>query len=97
MQNVFDFDQYDQASKELLIEIFEKHGIPIGLESDFSMNVGDIVELGEPVLSESWSRVPKAQMQEAKVNASAMAIRVSRRHRKSECCQSVNENFFLFS
>jgi MoxR-like ATPase len=58
LQNVFDFDQYDQASKELVIEIFEKHGIPIGLESDFSMALGDVIPLGKPVLTEQWTRVP---------------------------------------
>lgn len=77
MQNVFDFDQYDQASKELLIEIFEKHGIPIGLESDFSMNLGDIIELGEPILSERWSRVQQSKRLQASIEASEMAIRVS--------------------
>lgn len=77
MQNVFDFDQYDQASKELLIEIFEKHGIPVGLESDFSMSLGDIVELGEPLLCEKWTRVPQASKKEVKVEKSSMAVRVS--------------------
>ncbi|OAD05698.1 hypothetical protein MUCCIDRAFT_137874, partial [Mucor lusitanicus CBS 277.49] len=52
LQNVFDFDQYDQASKELVIEIFEKHGIPVGLESDFSMHLGDVLSLNKPLLSE---------------------------------------------
>lgn len=77
MQNVFDFDQYDQASKELLIEIFEKHGIPVGLESDFSMSLGDIVELGEPLLCEQWKRVPQASKKDVKVEKSSMAVRVS--------------------
>ena len=77
MQNVFDFDQYDQASKELLIEIFEKHGIPVGLESDFSMSLGDIIELGEPLLCEKWTRVPEASKKDVKVEKSSMAVRVS--------------------
>lgn len=76
MQNVFDFDQYDQASKELLIEIFEKHGIPVGLESDFSMSLGDIVELGEPLLCEQWTRVPQASKKAVQVEKSSMAVRV---------------------
>ncbi|KAI7879625.1 hypothetical protein K492DRAFT_208133 [Lichtheimia hyalospora FSU 10163] len=75
MQNVFDFDQYDQASKELLIEIFEKHGIPVGLESDFSMSLGDIIELGEPLLCEKWTRVPEASKKDVKVEKSSMAVR----------------------
>ncbi|KAI9253809.1 AAA domain-containing protein [Phascolomyces articulosus] len=75
MQNVFDFDQYDQASKELLIEIFEKHGIPVGLESEFTMNLGDIIELGEPLLSERWARVEQSTKTEATVESAAMAVR----------------------
>jgi hypothetical protein len=74
LQNVFDFDQYDQASKELLIEIFEKHGIPIGLDSEFSMALGDIIDLGEPVLTERWTRVNKNQ-QHSKVEVADIAIR----------------------
>ncbi|GAA5805817.1 AAA domain-containing protein [Helicostylum pulchrum] len=76
LQNVFDFDQYDQASKELVIEIFEKHGIPVGLESDFSMQLGDVLSLGKPVLSERWSRVPSATKQIAsKVETESIAVR----------------------
>ncbi|KAI7849218.1 AAA domain-containing protein [Circinella umbellata] len=75
MQNVFDFDQYDQASKELLIEIFEKHGIPVGLESEFTMNLGDIVDIGEPLLSERWTRVDQAAQLDATVETAPMAIR----------------------
>lgn len=74
LQNVFDFDQYDPASKELLIEIFEKHGIPIGLDSEFSMALGDIIDLGEPVLTERWTRVNKNQ-QHSKVEVAEIAIR----------------------
>ncbi|CAO3595524.1 unnamed protein product [Absidia cylindrospora] len=74
LQNVFDFDQYDQASKELLIEIFEKHGIPIGLDSEFSMALGDIIDLGAPVLTEKWTRINKNQ-QHAKVEVAEIAIR----------------------
>ncbi|RCI00345.1 von Willebrand factor A domain-containing protein 8, partial [Rhizopus stolonifer] len=76
LQNVFDFDQYDQASKELVIEIFEKHGIPVGLESDFSMSLGDVISLSKPLLTEQWKRVPLATKQNAtKVQIEPMAIR----------------------
>ncbi|RUS15981.1 hypothetical protein BC937DRAFT_91732, partial [Endogone sp. FLAS-F59071] len=54
LQNVFDFDQYDQASKDLLIETFEKHGIPVGLESDFNIKLGQSIDIGMPVLAEVW-------------------------------------------
>ncbi|KAI8064375.1 AAA domain-containing protein [Gongronella butleri] len=74
LQNVFDFDQYDQASKELLIEIFEKHGIPIGLDSEFSMALGELIDLGAPVATEKWTRVGK-QKQAAKVVVEDIAIR----------------------
>ena len=92
MQNVFDFDQYDQASKELLIEIFEKHGIPVGLESEFTMNLGDIIDIGEPLLSERWARVDKAAKLDATVETSPMAIRVN-----EETKEGLNSFFYLFT
>lgn len=76
LQNVFDFDQYDQPSKELVIEIFEKHGIPIGLESDFSMHLGDVLSLNKPLLSEQWTRVPSSTKHIAtKIQTEAIAVR----------------------
>ncbi|KAI8991241.1 AAA domain-containing protein [Mycotypha africana] len=76
LQNVFDFDQYDQASKELVIEIFEKHGIPIGLESDFSMNLGDVISLSSPLLTEQWKRIPSANKEKAlKILTEDIAVR----------------------
>ncbi|CAM0142536.1 unnamed protein product [Umbelopsis sp. WA50703] len=59
LQNVFDFDQYDPQSKELLIEIFQKHGIPVGLQSEFSIELGQSVELGDPLVTQTWSRGPQ--------------------------------------
>lgn len=76
MQNVFDFDQYDQATKELLIEVFEKHGIPIGLESEFTINLGHVLDLNEPVLTERWSRLSTQKTATSKVEVSDIAIRV---------------------
>lgn len=76
LQNVFDFDQYDQASKELVIEIFEKHGIPVGLESDFSMHLGDVLSLNKPLLSEQWTRVPSATKHLAtRIQTESIAVR----------------------
>ncbi|KAG2198207.1 hypothetical protein INT46_006615 [Mucor plumbeus] len=76
LQNVFDFDQYDQASKELVIEIFEKHGIPVGLESDFSMHLGDVLSLNKPLLSERWTRVSSATKYFAtKIQTESIAVR----------------------
>ncbi|CAO3686219.1 unnamed protein product [Umbelopsis ramanniana] len=58
LQNVFDFDQYDQASKDMLIEVFQKHGIPVGLESEFSIELGQSIELGDANISQTWARSP---------------------------------------
>jgi hypothetical protein len=59
LQNVFDFDQYDKASKDMLIEVFQKHGIPVGLESEFSIELGQSIELGDASISQTWSRTSK--------------------------------------
>jgi len=40
LQNVFDFDQYEREAKDLLIQTLQKHGIPVGLESDFAVSLG---------------------------------------------------------
>ncbi|CAG8469528.1 17842_t:CDS:10 [Acaulospora morrowiae] len=56
LQNVFDFDKYDKDSKDLLKEVFQKHGIPIGLESEFSVKLGKKIPLSGPVISELWTR-----------------------------------------
>ncbi|KAF9204985.1 von Willebrand factor A domain-containing protein 8 [Haplosporangium sp. Z 27] len=56
LQNVFDFDQYDTDSKEMLIETFQKHGIPVGLESEFTIQLGKQVEVNEPILTETWKK-----------------------------------------
>ncbi|CAG8614734.1 10142_t:CDS:10 [Funneliformis caledonium] len=56
LQNVFDFDQYDKDSKDLLIETFQKHGIPVGLESDFSIKLGKRIPLSKPIVTELWTK-----------------------------------------
>ena len=56
LQNVFDFDQYDKDSKDLLIEVFQKHGIPVGLESDFSIKLRRRIPLNEPIVTEIWTQ-----------------------------------------
>ncbi|KAL1924595.1 uncharacterized protein VTP21DRAFT_4249 [Calcarisporiella thermophila] len=45
LQNVFDFDQYDQSSRGILVETFRKHGIPIGLELEYAIRLGKQVDL----------------------------------------------------
>ena len=45
LQNVFDFDQYEREVKDLLIRTLQKHGIPVGLESDFKLELGVEVRL----------------------------------------------------
>jgi len=58
LQNVFDFDQYEREVKDLLIRTLQRHGIPVGLESDFKVVLGAEVPLPEPVLAETWLPVP---------------------------------------
>ncbi|CAO3593309.1 unnamed protein product [Absidia cylindrospora] len=74
LQNVFDFDQYDHTSKALLIEIFEKHGIPIGLDSEYSIVLGDIIDIGEPVLTEKWTRMNDHWRHTLKSDVAGIAI-----------------------
>ncbi|CAG8510049.1 14562_t:CDS:10, partial [Ambispora leptoticha] len=57
IQNVFDFDQYDKNSKALLIEVFQKHGIPIGLDSELSVQLGKFVTLSKPIVTEIWTKI----------------------------------------
>ena len=47
LQNVFDFDQYEREVKDLLIRTLQKHGIPVGLESDFKLDLGIEVRMNE--------------------------------------------------
>ncbi|CAJ0760628.1 2341_t:CDS:10 [Entrophospora sp. SA101] len=56
LQNIFDFDQYDQESKELLFKAFEKHGIPVALESEFMINLGEKISLSDPIVTEVWTK-----------------------------------------
>ncbi|CAG8753605.1 14727_t:CDS:10, partial [Racocetra persica] len=56
LQNVFDFDQYDKASKDLLIAVFQKHGFPVGLESDYTIRLGRNVPLTGPIITEVWTK-----------------------------------------
>ena len=47
LQNVFDFDQYEREVKDLLIRTLQKHGIPVGLESDFKLDLGIEVRMNK--------------------------------------------------
>ncbi|KAJ3336274.1 von Willebrand factor A domain-containing protein 8 [Gonapodya sp. JEL0774] len=62
VRNVFDFDQFDPETKELLIETLQKNGIPAGMESDFRMELGVDVKLSEPILLESWLKRPSGKV-----------------------------------
>ena len=53
--NVFDFDSYEADIRELLLEVLSKHGIPVGLESDFKVQLGEILILPEPRKLEVWN------------------------------------------
>ncbi|CAG8481584.1 23071_t:CDS:10 [Cetraspora pellucida] len=56
LQNVFDFDQYDKASKDLLIAVFQKHGFPVGIESNYAIKLGKKVPLTSPIITEVWTK-----------------------------------------
>ncbi|KAF9184077.1 von Willebrand factor A domain-containing protein 8 [Haplosporangium sp. Z 767] len=75
LQNVFDFDQYDTDSKEMLIETFQKHGIPVGLESEFTIQLGKQVEVNEPILTETWKKAPGERAIECNVKSQAIVYR----------------------
>lgn len=75
LQNVFDFDQYDADSKEMLIETFQKHGIPVGLESEFTIQLGKQVEVGEPILTETWKKAPSEAPVQCQVKSQPVVFR----------------------
>jgi hypothetical protein len=75
LQNVFDFDQYDADSKEMLIETFQKHGIPVGLESEFSIQLGKQVDVNEPILTETWKKAPGEAALECNVKSQPVVFR----------------------
>ncbi|KAG0097282.1 von Willebrand factor A domain-containing protein 8 [Podila epicladia] len=75
LQNVFDFDQYDADSKEMLIETFQKHGIPVGLESEFTIQLGKQVEVSEPILTETWKKAPSEAPVQCQVKSQPVVFR----------------------
>jgi len=56
LQNVFDFDQYAAEEKEIIMNLFQKHGIPIGLDSTYKVKLGDVTPLPASILTERWTR-----------------------------------------
>ncbi|CAG8505992.1 1372_t:CDS:10 [Ambispora gerdemannii] len=75
LQNVFDFDQYDKDSKVLLIETFQKHGIPIGLNSELSVQLGKFVSLSEPVVTEIWTKATASRQRTLQVSGNKIELR----------------------
>ncbi|KAG0296119.1 von Willebrand factor A domain-containing protein 8 [Linnemannia gamsii] len=75
LQNVFDFDQYDADSKEMLIETFQKHGIPVGLESEFTIQLGRQIEVSEPILTETWKKAEHERAVECKIKSQPIVFR----------------------
>jgi len=56
LRNVFDFDNYSIEEKQLLIEVFAKHGVPFSIGSSaFHVNTGRSRPLPPPKLLETWS------------------------------------------
>jgi MoxR-like ATPase len=72
VRNVFDFDQYEKETKDLLIEMLQKNGIPAGLESDFRFDLGKEVLLEAPSLIDTWTQLAKediCQVSERPINS----------------------------
>jgi hypothetical protein len=61
--NVFDFDSYETEARELLIETLNKNGIPTGMESEFKVQLGESVPLPNPIVLESWNRLPPSKFE----------------------------------
>ena len=57
LRNVFDFDNYSPDEKEILIDVFAKHGVPfsIGAASSFTVATGKTRMLPPPRLRETWA------------------------------------------
>ncbi|KAG0268044.1 von Willebrand factor A domain-containing protein 8 [Actinomortierella ambigua] len=75
LQNVFDFDQYDPDSKTMLIETFQKHGIPVGLDAEFAVSLGKQVQVSDPILTETWRKSPHEKAQPVPVKTQAIVFR----------------------
>ncbi|KAI9020492.1 AAA domain-containing protein [Hyaloraphidium curvatum] len=58
VRNVFDFDQYEKETKDLLIETLQKNGIPAGMESEFKIELGIDIKLSNAEPLELWERKP---------------------------------------
>ena len=56
LQNVFDFDQYSSEEKEIISNLFHRHGIPIALSANYKLTLGNITPLPEPTLTEKWTK-----------------------------------------
>lgn len=57
LQNVFDFDHYDLETKNMLVEVLTKNGIPTGfIGSEFKVQLAEEIQLAQPVLMEQWDR-----------------------------------------
>ncbi|KAJ3386110.1 von Willebrand factor A domain-containing protein 8, partial [Entophlyctis sp. JEL0112] len=61
--NVFDFDAYDSDVKELIITTLANHGVQMGLQSDFKVDLGVVLQLPEPELLETWDISKKSKME----------------------------------
>ena len=59
LQNVFDFDQYSNEEKEIISNLFHRHGIPIALSANYKLTLGNITPLPEPTLTEKWTKMPR--------------------------------------
>ncbi|KAJ3272681.1 von Willebrand factor A domain-containing protein 8 [Terramyces sp. JEL0728] len=58
LKNVFDFDLTDDV-KDLIFETMSKNGLPTISESKFSINLGETIDIGNPMLLGKWHYSPK--------------------------------------
>ncbi|KAJ3126154.1 von Willebrand factor A domain-containing protein 8 [Physocladia obscura] len=65
--NVFDFDSYDNEVKELIITTLAKNGVHVGIQSDFTVELGAVVQLPNSELIETWIPATQKTLETCKV------------------------------
>jgi hypothetical protein len=57
LKNVFDFDELESDSKEIIYSILQKHGFPMSLSGDLEIRIGREVPLVQPSKNYIWKSV----------------------------------------
>ncbi|RKO83637.1 hypothetical protein BDK51DRAFT_25495, partial [Blyttiomyces helicus] len=55
LQNVFDFDHDSPDVRALIVDVLTRHGIPTGMESEFRVELAQVLPLPEMRVAERWS------------------------------------------